>query len=293
MRVTKSILLAAVCTIGVSIGNSAIAQDGARILHVENFVGRIDLKSTNSRNLEARVIPGRKQSASIRQEGATFKVVGNLGRINNVNCQSHNGRRILTINGTRYEPDDLPTISGTISSANGLRIINSEISGQVGDVGGVKMELFGCGDIVFGNIRQDLDASISGSGSLKVGNVGANVKSDVSGSGDIDISNIGGDLELSLSGSGDFKSGRIAGQTKIEAAGSSSIELASARNVEADIAGSGTVTINGGRGNVRADISGSADLIHRGIAISPIVEISGSGDAKFSQIEGPARISKN
>ena len=293
MKKGKFATFATLFGLGILSSGAANAQDSVRLLQVENFVGRIDLQTSNNPNIVVSVIPGRKANANMRQEGQTMRISGNFARIHNMNCNTRNGRAVLTINGTRYEAEDLPLISGSISSANGLRIINSELSGAIGNVGGVKMDISGCGDLVIGNIRQDLDASISGSGSLRTGDIGANAKIDISGSGDAEIRNIGNNLHLEVSGSGDFTAGNIGADAKIEATGSSEITIAAAREIDAEITGSGTLTINGGRSHLTADISGSGDIIHKGTAISPVVEIAGSGDVKFSHIEGAARISKN
>jgi hypothetical protein len=278
--------IAPIILVASIVSASSGANAAPRLLEIENYVGRIDMRTSNSPDMNVVVTAGRKANAIVTNRGNISRVQGNFGRMDNVNCQTQNGRTTLTINGTKYSPEDLPVITATTNSIHGLRIRNSHISGQVGDIGGVSLGMQSCGDIVIGNILYDAQINIAGSGDVRVGNVGGQAEINIAGSGDATIGDIRRNLTANIAGSGDLRTGNIGGSADLNIAGSGNVDLAATPILNANVAGSGDILVRGGRGAVEATIVGSGDLNYRGTAISPKVRLLGTGDANFARTEG-------
>jgi hypothetical protein len=289
-------LLTAAGTVGVATAQGAETA-GARLLEVNGVAGNVEIRTSRGAEFNVEIIPGRKMTAQVERDGATLRIQGPLGSSTRSNCgnwnSSNNGRNTMTINGTRYEPEDLPRIVITGPDTMGLRIKRSLIGGSAGNVGGATIDHSGCQDFALGNVARDLEASLSGSGDFRSGNVGGRVEANLAGSGDVTLGNVGQNLELNVAGSGDTRIGQIAGKTEINVAGSGDVDIASVENdTEVNIAGSGDVTLGGGRTQLAANIAGSGNVRHNGTAINPDVSIVGSGDVIVARLEGRPSVSK-
>ncbi|KAF0114712.1 MAG: filamentous hemagglutinin/adhesin [Hyphomonadaceae bacterium] len=282
----------AVCAaiLGATLTSSTLsAQAAPRLLEIDNFIGRIEMSTSNSPNMNVVVTPGRKANATTTINGNVTRVSGSFGRVRNINCNSNNGRTIITINGVNYAPEDLPMITATSNSAHGLRIRYSYITGQIGDIGGVTLGLQGCGDLVIGNVLHDAQINMAGSGDVRVGNIGGKADINLAGSGDAQIGNVGHNLEINIAGSGNLQTGNIGGETDLNIAGSGNADIASTPKLDANVAGSGDILVRGGRGEIEAMIVGSGDINYRGTAISPKIRILGSGAVNFAKTEDEMR----
>lgn len=271
--------------ISISISTSAFAKEPVRILEIKNFVGRIEMRTSSNPNIELRVVPGRKANANITQNANTAIVNGGFAQPVLLSCVKDGGRDLVRINGTNYEMRDLPTIVATGSVRNGLRVKDSMIFGNVGDIGGASLTLLGCGSLVLGNVAHDLEVENVGGSSFRAGNIGGNAQLSVAGRGNIVVHDVANNLRIDLVGSGQVRAEDIGNIGELGIAGSGNIILASARSVDASIAGSGDIEIIGGRSNVEVGIVGTGDFVHRGISVSPIVSVIGKGNVRLATTE--------
>jgi hypothetical protein len=289
-------LLTAAGTVGFATAQG-VETAGARLLEVNGVAGNVEIRTSRGAEFNVEIIPGRKMTAQVERDGTTLRIQGPLGANTRSNCgnwnSGNNRRNTMTINGTRYEPEDLPRIVITGPDTMGLRIKRSFVGGSAGNVGGATIDLSSCQDFALGNVARDLEASVSGSGDFKSGNIGGRVEANLAGSGDVAIGNVGQNLELNVAGSGDTRIGQVAGKTEINVAGSGDVDIASVgSDAEVNIAGSGDVTLGSGRTQLAANIAGSGNVRHNGIAINPEISIVGSGDVIVARLEGNPTISK-
>jgi Putative auto-transporter adhesin, head GIN domain len=288
----------ALLTAGGAVGFATaqgVETAGARLLEVNGVAGSVEIRTSRGAEFNVEIIPGRKMTAEVARDGATLRIQGPLGANTRSNCGNWNSGRnnSMTINGTRYEPGDLPRIVITGPDSMGLRIKRSLIGGSAGNVGGATIDHSGCEDFTLGNVARDLEASVSGSGAFRSGNIGGRVEANLAGSGDVTLGNIGQNLELNVAGSGDTRVGQVAGKTEINVAGSGDVNIAAVgSDAEVNIAGSGDVTLGGGRTQLAANIAGSGNVRHNGIAINPEISIVGSGDVIVARLEGNPTVSK-
>jgi hypothetical protein len=294
-------LLSAAGTVGFSTaqGNSSpgVETSGARLLELNGIAGQVEIRTSRGAEFNVEIVPGRKMTAQVERDGTTLRIQGPLGSNVRSNCNGWGGGigRVeeLTINGTRYEPADLPRIIVTGPDTMGLRVKRSLIKGSAGNVGGATIDHSGCGDFAIGNVARDLEASISGSGDFKSGNVGGRVEANLAGSGDVTIGTVGAVLELNVAGSGDTEIGAVSGKSEINVAGSGDVSIASVTDqTEVNIAGSGDVNLRAGRSQLSANIAGSGNVNHGGTAVDPEVSIVGSGDVSVARLEGRPSVSK-
>lgn len=111
-----------------------------------------------------------------------------------------------------------------------------------------------------------------------VGNVGGATINHTS-CGALTMGNIARDLEANLVGSGDFKVGSIGGNVEANVAGSGDFDMGDlAGNLEVNAAGSGTTRIDGVRGRVEVNLAGSGDVNIGRVGRNVEVDIAGSGD---------------
>ena len=120
---------------------------------------------------------------------------------------------------------------------------------------------------------------LSGSGTMDVHKLsGASFSADLSGSGEMEIEGKVGELELGIPGSGDVDADGTTDSLKVEIRGSGDAQLdrLSARNAQADISGSGDVSLRATT-SLEASISGSGDISYSGNPGHVSKKISGSG----------------
>ena len=289
-------LLTAAGSVGFATAQG-VETAGARLLELNGVAGNVEIRTSRDGQFNVEIIPGRKMTAQVERDGTTLRIKGPLGANTRSNCGdwgSGTGRRqTMTINGTRYEPEDLPRIIVSGPDSMGLRIKRSLIGGTAGNVGGATIEHNGCSNFSLGNIARDLEARISGSGDFRSGAVGGRVEANLAGSGDVVLGNVAQSLELNVAGSGDTRIGEVKGKAEINVAGSGDVDVASVESdADVNIAGSGDVTLRGGRSQLSANIAGSGNVRHNGTAINPEVSIVGSGDVIVARLEGQPSVSK-
>jgi hypothetical protein len=297
---TKHLKRAAMLVVATTVsGASAIAQTTpqARLLEFHGVAGDIEVRTSPGAPFNVEIIPGRRMSATLERDGITLRVKGPLETNFRSNCNNWrntaSSQNVMTINGERYSPGDLPRIIVTGPDDMGLRIKRSLVQGQVGNVGGATISHVACGTLSIGNVARDLEANAAGSGDFSVGNVGGRLEANLAGAGDVTIGSVNGDLEINAAGSGDSRIRGVRGRAEINVAGSGDVEIISVgRALGVNIAGSGDVTLGSGQSELAASIAGSGNVRHNGTVINPSVSIVGSGDVIVARLEGQPRVSK-
>ena len=289
-------LLSAAGSVGFA-SAQGVETSGARLLEIDGVAGQVDIRTSPRAAFNVEIIPGKKLSARVERDGIILRIKGPLSTNVRTNCEnSENGGNrdaTVSINGTRYAPDDLPRIIISGPDTIGFRVKHALIGGTVGNVGGATIEHRGCGNLTLGNVARDLQATVLGSGDFVAGTIGGKVEANLAGSGDVLLGNIARSLELNVAGSGDTRIGQITGKSEINVAGSGGVEIGSvASAIKVNIAGSGDVTLRAGRAQLAANIAGSGNVRHNGIAVNPEVSIVGSGDVSVARVEGQPRVSK-
>ncbi|UYH54533.1 DUF2807 domain-containing protein [Qipengyuania sp. SS22] len=123
------------------------------------------------------------------------------------------------------------------------------------------MVLAGSGDIEAASMSDEADVTIAGSGTAKIVRVEAtSLDLTIAGSGDFEAAGSVGELDMTIAGSGRARmAGLQVGNAEISVAGSGDAEFSSDGAVEANIMGSGTITVNG-RADCTVSSMGSGKL---------------------------------
>jgi hypothetical protein len=91
------------------------------------------------------------------------------------------------------------------------------------------------------------------------------------------------EAHISMAGSGKIQMSDVMGELKLNIAGSGKIRAASARGVDADIAGSGTAELGAINGGLKLDIAGSGDFNAAKVNGPVDVDIVGAGSVNIPQ----------
>lgn len=132
----------------------------------------------------------------------------------------------------------------------------------------IKLQVSGSGDVITKDIScSRLSATVAGSGDMDINRINAaELNISVKGSGDMEIASVNGsDMSLSVTGSGDIDIVRV----NLDG------------TLQANVTGSGDITVNGHARNVDAGVIGSGDLSGRLSYDSITRHRSGSGDINW------------
>jgi hypothetical protein len=143
-----------------------------------------------------------------------------------------------------------------------------EVWGQMGHSQTVDLAAAGCGAWALGDVRGKLKVTQAGSGIVRAGSASA--------------------AELYSSGSGGIATGPISGSVAAMNLGSGDIDIASMNGpLDARIAGSGRIRVDGGRASaMQASIAGSGDIALNGVAGSLKASVMGSGGIRVAHVTG-------
>jgi len=146
--------------------------------------------------------------------------------------------------------------------------VGGEVWGQVGRSNSLELGNSGCGAWSLADVRGLLKVSQAGSGDSRSGAAAA--------------------AELSATGSGSIRTGAIAGSVIAMNVGAGDIDIASINGpLNARIAGSGKVRIAAGRAtSMQASIAGSGGVTLNGVAASLRASVMGSGDIRVARVTG-------
>lgn len=204
---------------------------------------------------------------TVRTEGDTTIVDGDLGRMAIKNCRTVNRATTVSVNGKSYGWDNLPQIVVHVPMDAEVAG-DGAVFGSVGRTNSLELNNAGCGDWTVANVAGELTINQAGSGDTTVGSAGS-VKVNIAGSGDVATAAIGGALAVNIAGPGDVEAAAVTGP------------------ISANIMGSGDVTVRGGQvGAVAVSIAGSGDVTVMAPAESLTARIAGSGDVRVIRVSG-------
>jgi hypothetical protein len=136
-----------------------------------------------------------------------------------------------------------------------------EVWGQVGRSATLELANTGCATWTAADVRGRLKVSQTGSGATRTGAAGGATLS-TTGSGAIATGAVTGPVAAMNLGSGDIDIAKVNGALNVRIAGSGKVRVAagSVSTMQASIAGSGDVTLNGVAGSLNASVMGSGDV---------------------------------
>lgn len=125
-----------------------------------------------------------------------------------------------------------------------------------------KLNLMGSGRMTVASVSDQPEVNVAGSGTLELASVNAGrMQANIAGSGTLKAAGSADKLELNLMGSGKGDLGALkAGSAKVNIAGSGDAVFASDGDVDANIMGSGHVTVRG-RARCKVHSVGSGSLV--------------------------------
>jgi len=143
------------------------------------------------------------------------------------------------------------------------------VFGQVGRSDSLELANAGCGDWQVGNVRGRMKINVAGAGSVRTGQAGS--------------------ADLRVAGAGSIATHDVAGSVEAMNVGAGDIDVASVQGpFNARIAGSGHVKVAGGHASaMQAQIAGSGDIALQGVADSLNASVVGSGDVRVLRVTGP------
>lgn len=133
----------------------------------------------------------------------------------------------------------------------------------------------------------DAHIELGGAGKVNIAGVDGPLHLEVGGSGKITVGATQS-VDADIAGSGDVTMGPIAGGLKLAIAGSGDVTAPRVNGpVHVEIAGSGSVKIADGVANpLHVEIMGAGDFVFGGMAVDPHVEAVGSGTIKLKSYKG-------
>ena len=212
--------------------------------------------------------------------GKTYVDGGLWGRLRG--CGLRGGRPFAKVVG---EPDipveALPLV--VVRTPMDARVeVGGEIWGQAGRSNSLELGNGGCGAWAVGDVRGKLRVRQAGAGDTRTGAAGA-AELSATGSGSITTGAIGGPVTAMNVGSGDINIGAVNGPLDARIAGSGQVRVAAGRatTMQASIAGSGGVTLNGVAGSLRASVMGSGDVRVARVTGAVSKSVLGSGAVRI------------
>lgn len=202
-----------------------------------------------------------------RFAGRTY-IEGGLGRRIR-DCSVRSGEPSVFVAGigqTAY--DAMPQV--LIHTPMASRVfVSGAVWGSIGRSDSLEFSNAGCGDWTIGNVRGRMRLSLEGAGAARAGQAGS--------------------AELYSDGSGAIVTREIAGGVVAMTAASGPIDVASVGGpFNARVAGPGSIRAAAGRVSVmQATVAGSGDVVLQGIAGTLNASILGSGDVTVSKVTGP------
>ncbi|HZZ87058.1 MAG TPA: DUF2807 domain-containing protein [Caulobacteraceae bacterium] len=166
--------------------------------------------------------------------------------------------RVLGLHDISYS--DMPQI--VIRTPMDARVSSGgEVWGQIGRSNTLELANTGCAAWTAAAVRGRLKISQTGSGATRTGAAGGATLS-ATGSGSIATGAVTGAVAAMNLGSGDIDIARLDGPLNVRIAGSGKVRVASGRatTMQASIAGSGDVTMNGVAGSLSASVMGSGNV---------------------------------
>jgi len=302
-------------TAGASLQADAVGSYDAERLEIENFVGRIEIRTGSADTITVAMsnTGGHVDDPAVSHSGSTVRIDGGL-RLRNTNCRTRNDTMSIGLNrGSRHNIDEYPSLVITAPASLALELDDSAYLGTAGDLGSADLTMNSCGRLDVGDIAGEARVAINGSGDITTGSIGTGAHISINGSGDIETGMIGGDVNVSINGSGDVLTEDVDGDADVRINGSGDVEFGRVAGLAVGISGSGDVeaaSLNGafsarinGSGDIAAHggraqpfeayIGGSGDISFGGTAVDIVVRENGGGDVSISEIEGSVNWTRN
>lgn len=244
-------------------------------VQMKHLMGRVEVTVGGPKvMLSITGVPKEMETITVTQNGSTLVV------------EDTNDDRDIDLDD--FEAKDHELIKLTVPQGTKLSIgLIGEAA--IGDVGG-ELKLSGVHIDARVGIAKSAELKIAGSGKIVIANVGGALLGKVAGSGTIEAGSADS-AELAIAGSGEIKTGDIRHGVVAKIAGSGEISVASVNGpVQADVVGSGTITIQRGRADpFRAKITGSGEVDFGGEAVNPELSAVGSGNVRLGSYSGNLR----
>ncbi len=225
----------------------------------------------------------RRLPVRIRAFGKNTFVTGDIGRRTH-SCASFGTRRGVGIWGRgQIAYDDLPQL--VARTPMDVKITAGEaVFGDIGRSGSLDLTNRGCGGWTVGNVAGRARINQAGSGDTRAG-AAAEADLSVAGPGNINFQAVHGGLTAVSSGNGHIAVGSLRGRLNVRVAGSGGVRVktGSASDVNASIAGSGSVAFGGVAGALKASIAGSGDIIVSKVDGTVTRHVFGSGEVRVGR----------
>lgn len=208
--------------------------------------------------------------------GRTYVDGGLWGRLQG--CGSRGGQPVARVRGRPdILVDALPLI--VVRTPMDARIsVGGEVWGQAGRSNSLELGNNGCGVWAVGDVRGRLKVGQAGAGDTRTGAAGS-AELSTTGSGSITVGAVAGPVAAMNVGSGDINIASVNGPLNARIAGSGQVRVAAGRatSMQASIAGSGGVTLNGVAGSLKATVMGSGDVRVARVTGAVSKSVMGSG----------------
>ncbi len=274
-------------------GAPAFANN-APVLKIENFIGTIEIITSNTGKITVENADGVK---SVRS-GSDLSIDDETS-VRKYNCRTK-GKHVLIGKGKWSgfsnkgfkNIKEYPHVKISAPQDVHLDISSSIIFGKVDTVGSAHLHIGSCGDLKLGDVTGQLDLSVSGSGDVTFGNAGVS-DINISGAGDVTAEDLQ-KADIDVSGSGDLELGNISGSTNIESSGAGDIEINSiiGEDLTINVSGSSSISIDSGSVDtlyIRA--SGASDVTYNGSSKDAEARASGASDVTIHNPSGQLRTS--
>jgi hypothetical protein len=157
-----------------------------------------------------------------------------------------------------------------VPAAGKVTVAAGGVTGRIGDVAELDLEVGYCGDVAVGDVAGDARIAISGTGDVMAGAIGGALTASVNGVGDIGAGRVAQGLDAQINGVGDIEVAAVEGG-----------------DIDAAIHGAGDIAVLAGEAErLRATIHGVGDVSFRGVAFQVDSEIYGAGDIYVNEVQG-------
>ena len=204
--------------------------------------------------------PSARLPIRIRTFGKNTFVTGDIGHRTH-SCESFGPHRGVGVWGRgTMAYDDLPQL--TARTPMDVKIMAGDaVFGDVGRSGTIDLTNRGCGGWTIANVSGRARINQTGSGDTRAGGA-AEADLSVAGTGDINLQVVRGGVTAVSSGSGNITVASLDGPFNVRIAGSGDVraKAGSTPELNASIAGSGSVGFGGVAHTLKASIAGSGDV---------------------------------
>lgn len=283
------------------------AANEAPVLNITNFVGTVDIQTSNVPSPHISNDPG----IAIRKTDKGWTIDGRQN-MRKVHCRSHNKQIKIRIGKKSLFRKDYKTLDAfphiTITAPENvvLKVEKSALFGKIDRLGQADFSLEKCANLSIDTISGPAGFEMSGAGTIVIDKAGdvhlettgasdftaaslANLNAELSGASDISIKTLSGSANIEASGASDIALGRIAGSLDFEGSGATDLQAdyVGGRHLQIEVSGAGDATIKDGD-VARLDIetSGTSDVSYGGRSMDASLETSGLADIRIHRPDG-------